>query len=208
MSLWFMLKVIVPRHRLIKGYIFLFLITDLMHHPENMLSDPNQTHPQCYVTNRCMLGRVKMLTKDPPAVALLFVTIPAVTAERSFSSKVSDNFEEHSGPERPSGLVIFCFENEWAEKLNPEQVVEDFTVHKAHAKPFRRVSIQQQTHCWMELSHQMRTTTALPRNAALRVLRYVVCKNGLFSACVCSDMRRHNHTDSKCILLIEGMQSR
>lgn len=32
------------------------------------------------------------------------------------------------------------FEDEEAEKLKPEQIVEDFTVPKTHTEPFRQVS--------------------------------------------------------------------
>ena len=34
---------------------------------------------------------------------------------------------------RLRGEVIFCFENELAEKLDLVQIVEDFTVHKTHS---------------------------------------------------------------------------
>ncbi len=39
---------------------------------EHVMCDPNQTNPQCCVTNTCTLGLAKMLMVDPPPVTATF----------------------------------------------------------------------------------------------------------------------------------------
>lgn len=102
-SLWVMVRdtIIVPLHLLKEKNAAFNLITALMHHMASTPSDPNQTHPQCHVTNRCMLGQAKMLMLDPPALHSLRNVLPlvrceqplycliilVVTAKHSFNSK-------------------------------------------------------------------------------------------------------------------------
>lgn len=45
-----------------------------------------------------------------------------------------------AGPKRSSGLVPLCFEEEGVKQLNPEQIVEDVSVHKwiLHARRSRK----------------------------------------------------------------------
>lgn len=67
-----------------------------------------------------------------------------------FQLKVFENFEEHSGTEKQTGLVILCFENDQAGTLNLQQIMEDFAGLKAHRLLFRQVSTT--THSVMDVT--------------------------------------------------------
>ncbi len=72
---------------------------------------------------------------------LLVLIIPDCRV--SFSSKLFNltKWTGYSWTERLSGLVILCFQNERAEKLNLEQIAEDFVAHKTRRMKSRQVSV-------------------------------------------------------------------
>lgn len=72
-----------------------------------------------------------------------------------------ESFEECSKTERLTGLVLIHIENGQAKKVNQEQIVEDFVVHKAQRITFRHVST-------IATESLASTTTVFPS--------YTVCK--------------------------------
>ena len=91
--------------------------------------------------------------------------------------------------ERLNGLITFCTRNKHNQRLNSEQIEEDFIVQRTHRRLFKQVSTK--THLVMSVTHcsdEISTTNVLPRNETLCVLYYMLCKNCaafLLLSCVC-----------------------
>lgn len=92
------------------------------------------------------------------------------------------------GTERLSGLVILSLENEQAEKLNLEQSVEDFEVHKTHRKTFRQVS----------------TTTFSLMDVTLSHANTLNCAALFLLQCVCLWLQRCTFYTSEICVVCHG----
>lgn len=71
-----------------------------------------------------------LITSTFTEAFLLSLTISVTVGTEALHLKMFENYKEFKGQISLSGPVIICIENDQASKLNQEQIVKNFVVHK------------------------------------------------------------------------------